>query len=92
MNQPPRHLFAKSPKQSVCQDAAKIIESKLDDTQCGFRRARSTTEQISTLQKIFEKSREPAKNLHTCFADLGKVYIWLGSSWKALGGFVGVRC
>jgi len=46
----------KPPRKSVYQDAAKIIEPKLDGTQCGFRHGRSTTEQISTLQQIFEKS------------------------------------
>jgi len=50
------HHFAKPPRKSACQDAAKIIEAKMDDTQCGFCRGRSTTEQISTLQEIFEKS------------------------------------
>jgi len=35
MSQLPRHLFAKPPRKNVCQDAAKIIEPKLDDTQCG---------------------------------------------------------
>jgi len=36
MNQLPRHLFAKPPRKSVCQDAAEIIAPKLDDTQCVF--------------------------------------------------------
>jgi len=70
MNQLPRHLFAKSRK-NVCQDG-KIIEPKLDDTQCGCCRGSSTTEQISTLQQIFEKSWKHAKHLYTCFVDLGK--------------------
>jgi len=74
MNQLPRHLFAKPPKKSVCYDAAKIIEPKLDYTQCGFCRGCSTTEEISTLQQIFKKSWEHAKDLYTCFVDLGKVY------------------
>jgi len=74
MNQLPRHLFAHPPRKSVCQDAAKIIEPKLDDTQCGFRRGRSTTEQICTLQKIFEKSWKHAKDLYTYFVDLEKEY------------------
>jgi len=39
-----------------------------------FFRGRSNTEEISTLQQIFEKSWEPAKDVHTCFVDLGKVY------------------
>jgi len=74
MNQLPRHLFAKPPRKSVCQDAVKIIEPKLDNTQCGFCRSRSTAKQISTLQQIFEKSWEHAKDLYTCFVDLGYVY------------------
>jgi len=46
------------------------MEPKLDDTDCGFRRGRSTTEKISTFQQTFEKSWEHAKD----FVDLGKVY------------------
>ena len=33
-----------------------IVESKLEDGQCGFRPGRSTTDQIFTLKQIFEKS------------------------------------
>jgi len=54
--------------------SAEIIEPKLDDTQGGFRRGCSTTEQISTLQQIFEKSRQHTKDVYTYFVDLGKVY------------------
>jgi len=74
MNQLPGHLFAKPPRKSVCHNAAKIMEPKLDDTQCGFCRGRSATEEISTLQQVFKKSWEPAKDLYTCFVHLGKVY------------------
>jgi len=74
VNQLPRHLFAKPARKSVCQNAAEIIEPKLDDAQCGFCRDRSAKEQSSTLQQIFEKSLEHVKDLYTCFVDLGKVY------------------
>jgi len=74
MNQLPRHLFAWPARKSLCQDGAKIIEPKQDDIQCCFRRGRSTTEQISTLQQIFEKSQEHVKDAYTCFINLGKVY------------------
>jgi len=50
------------------------IESNLNDTQCGFRPGRSTTDQIFTLQQIFEKSREYAKEVYTCFVDFKKAY------------------
>ena len=74
MNQLPRHNFAKTYRKSVCQDAAKIIEPKLDDTQCGFCRDHNSTEQISTLQQSFQNSWEHAKVLYICFVDLGKIY------------------
>jgi len=73
MNQLPGCLFAYPPR-SECRDAVKIIGPKLYDTQFGFRRDRSTSEQISTLQQIFKKSLEHAKDVDTCFVDLGKVY------------------
>jgi len=60
-----------APRKSLWQDAAKIIVTKLDETQCGFRRGRSTTEQISTLHQIFKKSWEYTKHTYTCFVDLG---------------------
>ena len=63
MNQLLGHLLAKPLRKSVCQDAAKIFEPKLDDTQGRFCRGHSITEQISTLHQIFEKSREHAKDL-----------------------------
>jgi len=73
MNQLQGDSFTSAPRRSVCQDA-KIIEPKLDDTQCCFRHDRNITEQISTLQQIFEKSWEHAKDVCTFFVDLGKVY------------------
>jgi len=51
-----------------------IIEPKLNDTQCGLRPGRSTTNQIFTLQQIFEIPWEYAKDVYTCFVDLEKAY------------------
>ena len=49
-----------------------IMESKLEDDQCGFRPDRSTTGQIFTLKQIFEKAWEYGKDLFASFVDLEK--------------------
>ena len=51
-----------------------IVESKLEDGQCGFRPGRGTTDQIFTLKQILEKSLEYGKDLLASFVDLEKVY------------------
>ena len=64
----------------------KIVESKLEDGQCGFRPGRSTTDQIFTLKQIFEKSWEYAKDLFAYFVDLEKAYdrVPRDKLWKVL--------
>jgi len=81
----PRRVYAKMPRK-------KLNHAKLYDTQCGFRRGRSTTEQISTLQLIFDKSWENAKDVYTCSVDLGKVLYMAGFVVKSFGCVAGVRC
>ena len=49
-----------------------IVESKLEDCQCGFRPGRSTTDQIFTVMQISEKFWEYAKDVFQCFVDLEK--------------------
>ena len=66
----PRKVYAKC-IESRCRQ---IAEPALEDGQCGFRPGRSTTDQIFTLKKIFEKSWEYAKDLFACFVDLEKAY------------------
>jgi len=85
----PSHAHAA--KKSVCYDAAKIIEPKLDNTQCGFCRGRSTTEEISTLQQIFQEILGTCQSLIHTFCR-PRESIWPGSPWKAWGDVVGVRC
>ena len=63
-----------------------IVESKLEDGQCGFWPGRSTTDQILTLKQIFEKFWEYGKDLFACFVDLEKAYdrVPQHKLWKAL--------
>ena len=65
-------------------------EPKLNYIQCRFRRGRSTTEQLFTLQKIFKQCWEHAKDVYTCFADLEEVHG--GFFVKSFGGVAGARC
>ena len=51
-----------------------IVEPQLEDAQCGFRPGRCTTDQIFSLQQVFEKSWEYAKEVYACFVDLEKAY------------------
>jgi len=86
MNQLQVHFFASPPRKSVCQDATRIIEPKLDDTQCGFHRGRSSlsiTEQISTLQQIWDILGAWQRHMHMFCRP--RENIWPGSSWKSFG-------
>ena len=70
-----------------------IVESKLEDGQCGFRPGRSTTDQIFTLKQIFEKSWEYGKDLFACFVDFEEAYdrVPWDKFWKVLQEY-GVNC
>ena len=63
-----------------------IVESKLEDCQCGFRPGRSTTDQIFTLEQIFEKSWEYDKDLFASIVGLEKAYdrVPRDKLWKVL--------
>ena len=78
----PEKVYAKFLERK-CQE---IVEPKLEDGQCGFRPARSTTDQIFTLKQIFEKSWEYGKDLFACFVDLEKAYdrVPRDELWKVL--------
>ena len=47
-----------------------IVEPQIQDTQCGFRAGRGTTDQIFTLQQAMEKSWEYNKPVYAAFIDL----------------------
>lgn len=46
----------------------------IGDYQCGFRRNRSTVDQIFTLKQLMEKRWEYAQSIHSLFVDFAKAY------------------
>ena len=64
-----------------------IVESKLENGQCGFCSGCNATHQIFTLKQIFEKSWEYGINLSAaCFVDLEKAFdrVPRDKLWKVL--------
>jgi len=68
-----------------------IIQSNLNDTQCGFRPGRSNTEShILLSSKIFRNLGACQRHLHMLCCP--QESIRLGSSWKALWSVARIRC
>ena len=53
-------------------------EEILSEAQAGFRRDRSTIDQIFTLKQLAEKFEEFGKELYVCYIDLGRLLIAYG--------------
>ena len=51
-----------------------IAESMLPESQCGFRRNKSTVDMIFTARQLQEKCREQHKDLFMAFVDLYKAF------------------
>lgn len=63
-----------------------ISEAALPETQCGFRKTRSTTDMIFVLRQLLEKSREQRTDLHIAFIDLSNAFDTINREmlWKQL--------
>ena len=53
------------------------VNHKLPDVQAGFRKGRGTRDQIANIRWIIEKAREFQKNIHFCFIDYAKAFVWI---------------
>ena len=52
----------------------KIAEQIYPESQCGFRKSRSTVDMIFSVRKIQEKCREQSRPLHMAFVDFTKAF------------------
>ena len=53
------------------------VNCELPDVQPGFRKGRGTRDQIANILWIMEKAREFQKNIHFCFIDYAKAFVWI---------------
>lgn len=62
------------------------IEEVLSDSQAGFRRGRSTVEQITTLRLLNEKARDTGKMIFHNFIDFRKAFdrVWHAALWHTM--------
>jgi hypothetical protein len=51
-----------------------MIDAIIGDHQCGFRRNRSTTDQIFCIRQILEKKWEYSETVHRLFIDFKKAF------------------
>lgn len=65
---------------------APYAENIIGDYQCGFRKNRSTTDQIFSIKQILEKNWEYNKTTYVLFIDFAKAYDSINRKylWKAL--------
>ena len=53
------------------------VNRELPDVQAGFRKDRGIRDQIANIRWIIKKAREFQKNIHFCFIDYAKSFVWI---------------
>ena len=52
------------------------------DVQTGFRKGRGTRDQIAYICWNIRKATKFQKNIHFCFIDYAKAFVWITTNWK----------
>ena len=65
------------------------IEEVLNEIQAGFRKGRSTVQQITTLRILNEKAREIGNMIFHNFIDFKKAFyiVWRKALWHTMGKY-----
>ena len=53
----------------------RYVNRELPDVQAGFRKGRTTRDQIANIRWIIKKVREFQKNIYFCFIDYAKAFV-----------------
>ena len=63
-----------------------IVESLIQEEQCGVRPGRGTVDQLYTLSRVLEGAWESAQPVYMCFVDLEKAFnrVTRGVLWRVL--------
>jgi reverse transcriptase-like protein len=66
-----------------------VVEPKIHEAQCGFRKGRGCVDQIYSLKECLAMSKQKGKELYMCFVDLRKAYDSVNRDllWKAMGEY-----
>ena len=66
-----------------------VVDTVVSESQCGFRRARSTTDIIFVPRLVQEKCREQHRDIFIAFTDLTKAFDTVNREllWQVLGKF-----
>ena len=80
-------LHASKVMLKILQDRLQqYMNHELPDVQARFRKGRGTRDQITNTHWIIEKAREFQQNIHFCFIDYAKAFVYVDHNklWKIL--------
>ena len=70
----------------ILQRIRKKTDEILTESQAGFRRGRSTIDQLFSLRRLAEKYSEFSKSLYICYVDFQKAFdsVWREGLWHVM--------